>query len=68
LLFAEADDPLGALRWCLAEIRRALGPAAVLDGDPVRISLPAGPTVDVDVLVRGHWTEAVQLPGWAMSC
>ena len=35
LLFAEADDPLGALRWCLAEIRRALGPAVVLDGDPV---------------------------------
>ena len=63
LLFAEADDPLGALRWCLAEIRRALGPAAVLDGDPVRILLPAGTTVDVDVLVRGHWSAAVQLPG-----
>jgi DNA-binding SARP family transcriptional activator len=63
LLFAEADDPLGALRWCLAEIRRALGPAAVLDGDPVRISLPHGATVDVDVLVRGHWSAAIQLPG-----
>jgi len=63
LLFAEADDPLGALRWCLAEIRRALGSAAVLDGDPVRISLPVGSTVDVDVLVRGHWSVAVQLPG-----
>ena len=63
LLFAEADDPLGALRWCLAEIRRALGKAAVLDGDPVRISLPVGTTVDVDVLVRGHWSAAVQLPG-----
>jgi DNA-binding SARP family transcriptional activator len=63
LLFAEADDPLGALRWCLAEIRRALGPAAVLDGDPVRIVLPAGTTVDVEVLVRGHWSAAVQLPG-----
>ena len=51
------------MRWCLAEIRRALGPAAVLDGDPVRILLPAGTTVDVDVLVRGHWSAAVQLPG-----
>ncbi|HRD60507.1 MAG TPA: hypothetical protein PL137_06360, partial [Nocardioides sp.] len=30
LLFAEADDPLRALRWSLAEIRRGLGPAAVL--------------------------------------
>ena len=62
LLFAEADDPLGALRWCLAEIRRALGPATVLDGDPVRISLPVGTTVDVDVLVRGHWSAAVAAP------
>jgi tetratricopeptide (TPR) repeat protein len=25
LLFADADDPLGALRWTLAELRRALG-------------------------------------------
>ena len=63
LLFAEADDPLGALRWCLAEIRRALGPATVLDGDPVRISLPTGTTVDVEVLVRGHWSVAVGLRG-----
>ena len=51
------------MRWCLAEIRRALGPAAVLDGDPVTISLPVGTTVDVDVLVRGHWSAAVELPG-----
>lgn len=63
LLFDEADDPLGALRWCLAEIRRALGPSAVLDGDPVQLSLPEGATVDVDVLLRGHWSAAVQLPG-----
>ncbi len=63
LLFSEADDPLGALRWCLAEIRRARGPDAVLDGDPVTISLPPGATLDVDVLVHGHWSEAVELPG-----
>jgi DNA-binding SARP family transcriptional activator len=63
LLFADADDPLRALRWCLAEIRRGLGPLAVVDGDPVRLTLPAGATVDTTVLVRGHWTEALQLPG-----
>ncbi len=63
LLFAEADDPLGALRWCLAEIRRALGPTVVLDGDPVRISLPPDAAVDVDLLVHGHWSAAVELPG-----
>ena len=63
LLFAEADDPLRALRWSLAEIRRGLGPGAALDGDPVRLTLPVGTTVDVDVLVHGHWREAVDLPG-----
>jgi DNA-binding SARP family transcriptional activator len=63
LLFAEADDPLRALRWSLAEIRRGLGPDAALDGDPVQLSLPEGTTVDVDVLVHGHWREAVDLPG-----
>ena len=64
LLFAEADDPLGALRWCLAEIRRALGPAAaVVDGDPVRISLPEGTTVDVDVLVARPLDRRGRAPG-----
>ena len=63
LLFAEADDPLRALRWSLAEIRRGLGPGGVVDGDPVSIVLPTGARVDVDVLVHGHWREAVDLPG-----
>lgn len=63
LLFAEADDPMGALRWSLAEIRRGLGTGAVLDGDPVRLTLPVDARVDVDVLVHGHWREAIGLPG-----
>jgi DNA-binding SARP family transcriptional activator len=63
LLFGEADDPLRALRWCLAEVRRGLGPGAVLDGDPVQLRLPPAASVDVDVLVHGHWNEALQLPG-----
>ena len=63
LLFSEADDPLGALRWCLAEIRRGLGPGFLLDGDPVQLTLPAGTTVDVAVLIHGPWREAVRLPG-----
>ena len=63
LLFAEADDPMGALRWSLAEIRRGLGPGGLLDGDPVQLTLPDDATVDVQVLVHGHWREAVALPG-----
>src|SRR6478672_11634790 len=40
LLFSEADDPARALRWSLTEIRRALGPGATIDGDPVVLHLP----------------------------
>ena len=38
-LFPEADDPLGALRWCLADLRRSCEDPQLLRGDPV--SLPA---------------------------
>ena len=63
LLFAGADDPVRALRWCLAEVRRGLGEGALVDGDPVVLRLPPGAKVDVDVLLRGCWPEAVGLPG-----
>jgi len=46
LLFADAADPLGALRWVLAELRRAVG-HSVLSGDPLRLELPAGTTLDL---------------------
>jgi len=39
LLFADAADPLGALRWTLAELRRALGAPGALTGDPVKPDL-----------------------------
>jgi len=47
LLFSDADDPLGALRWTLAELRRALGAPGLLGGDPVATTL--GPGLDVDL-------------------
>ena len=55
LLFPEADDPLGALRWTLSALRRRLGEEAELGGDPLRLTLPPGTFVDVDVLSRGSW-------------
>ena len=63
LLFADADDPLRALRWSLAEIRRGLGPGARPGRRPGAADAARGTTVDVDVLVHGHWREAVDLPG-----
>ncbi|HEY1626721.1 MAG TPA: hypothetical protein VGG16_23290 [Streptosporangiaceae bacterium] len=37
-LFGDADDPLGALRWCLADLRRCLGDPRLLRGDPVQLA------------------------------
>ncbi len=42
LLFAEADDPLRALRWCLAEVRRGLGPGGRARRRPGRADAAAG--------------------------
>jgi DNA-binding SARP family transcriptional activator len=53
LVFGEAADPLGALRWTLAELRRALGSADLLRGDPLKLRLPADAEVDVLALASG---------------
>jgi DNA-binding SARP family transcriptional activator len=49
LLFPDADDPLGALRWTLADLRRMLGGGDVASGDPVELRLPADVSVDIAV-------------------
>ncbi len=41
LLFPDAEDPLGALRWNLSELRRTLGGAAI-GGDPLELALQPG--------------------------
>lgn len=63
MLFDAADDPLGALRWSLAQLRRSLDDAVDLAGDPVAVRFSPDTTVDVDVLERGTWVEATQLLG-----
>ena len=62
LLFSDADDPLGALRWTLADVRRVLGDGARIEGNPLRLVLPPDASVDVEILTRGTWVEAVRLP------
>jgi DNA-binding SARP family transcriptional activator len=52
LLFADADDPLGALRWSLAELRRALGGSDVVTGDPLVLTLGLDTSVDVLVVTE----------------
>jgi DNA-binding SARP family transcriptional activator len=61
LLFRDADDPLGALRWTLAELRRALGRPEAFTGDPVVANL--GPDVTVDLeSAEGELLDGVELP------
>jgi DNA-binding SARP family transcriptional activator len=75
MLFADADDPLGALRWTLAELRRCLADQVMLEGDPLahRVSADAG--IDVQLLddqdgdparlleINGELLEGVDLSG-----
>lgn len=63
LLFEDADDPLRALRWNLSELRKALPGAELPTGDLVRLALPPDAIVDVDVLRRSSWVEAIELAG-----
>ncbi len=39
MLFDQAQDPLGTLRWHLSQVRRALGVDGVIEGDPVTLRL-----------------------------
>ncbi len=60
LLFGSAVDPLGALRWNLAALRRLLGTREALTGDPIHL--------DPDILVDSRLVVAgdqrvLALPG-----
>ncbi|MDE3204312.1 MAG: SARP family transcriptional regulator [Acidobacteriota bacterium] len=65
LLFSEADDPMGALRWNLAELRRVLGASATIEGDPVCLRWSADTVVDVAAFDTdpGRWVDVAQPPG-----
>lgn len=62
MLFAEAEDPLAALRWNLSELRRLLG-SSDLRGELLDLRLEPMTYVDVNVVARGAWAEAMQVPG-----
>lgn len=59
MLFPDATDPDGALRWNLSELRRGL--SIGLTGDPVELTLPEDTTVDVEVLRRGDLEQGLAL-------
>ena len=71
-LFSDADDPMGALRWSLAELRRRTGLADAFGGNPVSIALGNEVTADVsdvaggavaDDIPEGHFLEGIEVKG-----
>lgn len=67
LLFADADDPRGALRWTLSHLRRALRGHLLLDGDPLVATI--APSCQVDVLLDGRPVAGpALLEGFDGSC
>lgn len=59
-LFSEADDPMGALRWSLAELRRRTGLIDAFKGNPLSAEL--GPDTVVDVLQMADGTVPDDIP------
>ena len=62
LLFADAQDPLGALRWNLSQLRKLLGDSRI-SGDKLTLGLEPGAWVDLWALSEGPALEAVDVPG-----
>ncbi|HEV8536743.1 MAG TPA: tetratricopeptide repeat protein [Candidatus Limnocylindria bacterium] len=59
LLWSETDDPLGAVRWSLSQVRKAINPPAEIGERDGRIKIDAEVlVVDADELLRGEWDEA----------
>lgn len=56
-LFSEADDPMAALRWTLAELRRRMGLPDALTGNPLSNDLGPDVTVDIDSAARGSFGD-----------
>ncbi|MEU7817984.1 hypothetical protein [Pseudonocardia sp. NPDC049154] len=54
LLFPDAEDPQAALRWTLSQVRRAVGDAVRLEGDPLTCEIAEGVRVDVVDVLAGR--------------
>ena len=58
-LWSEADDPLGAVRWALSQVRKAIDPPAEIGERDGVIKIDAEIlVVDAGELLRGEWDES----------
>src|SRR2546428_13143117 len=59
LLWSEADDPLGAVRWPLSQVRKAGNPPPEIAGREGRIKIdPEEPAADAGKLLHAGWEES----------
>jgi DNA-binding SARP family transcriptional activator len=56
-LWSEADDPLGAMRWTLSQVRKFLAPDATIAEEHDRLSLVGEFRVDAADLLNGTWHD-----------
>lgn len=56
-LWSEADDPLGALRWALSRVRKALAPDVEIEEGASGLTLRGALSVDALDLLDGRWDE-----------
>jgi DNA-binding SARP family transcriptional activator len=63
LLFPDAGDPLGALRWTLSQLRGGLAGYVHADGDPVLVRLDPECRVDAVDLLGGQPDREWDRPG-----
>src|SRR5436309_14597346 len=58
LLWSETEDPLGAVRWALSQVRKAIDPPATIAERDGVIKIDAEIlVVDAGELLRGEWDE-----------
>src|SRR5215472_7966197 len=62
LLFEDAEDPAGALRWNLGQVRRLVGRPDALQASMLHLPRDTTLQIDVHVLTTGRWQEIVALP------
>src|SRR5438105_14233590 len=59
LLWTEADDPLGAVRWAMSQVRKAVDPPAEIAEREGRIKIDAEVfVVDAGRLLRGELDDS----------
>jgi DNA-binding SARP family transcriptional activator len=56
-LWSEADDPLGAMRWALSQVRKTLAPDATITEEDDRLALAGDFSVDASELLNGTWDD-----------